>query len=429
MSDLKRIDRLAIRSQVGGTPLGSKQAANWMAHSGVTYDTESKKYKFGDGTFNSFDDAVSEVYKNNLDAAKYQYKVETGGDFRGVMGKLGGLGIGSAAGDMFAQLGSTFRKYEDDDFSEDQKAMQSSIRGALNSIPVYGPIISAATGLVDAIGSTTGLNLSNIDKSSADRAGVGGSATFNNLMNMLPGNSMLWGWMGSRTDDFTKSDLISNLGGAYSGTMMDLDAAEDLANKRVLFGKNKMNNYISDAKTNQNKMITINDISSTRMKGVTSEAMSDYNNQRNTRYQRSTQYAVGKQGMKLMSIEEINKILNLRKESSIQEFKNGGVIGIDSSIIPEGKLHAHKHNLKDANPDLEDVTKKGIPIVTLDEGGELQQVAEIEKEEIIFRKEVTTKLEELYKDGSDEAMIEAGKLIAEELMTNTDDKTEEFINE
>lgn len=429
MSDLKRIDRLAIRSQLGGNPLGYKQAAKWMSHYGVTYDSENKKYKFADGTYNSFDEAVAEVYRDNPDAAKYKYKVETGGDFRGIMGKIGSSGIGSAVGDVFSQLGSTLRKYEDDDFNEDQKAMQSSIRGALNSIPVYGPIISAATGLVDAIGSTTGLNLSNIDKSSADRAGVGGSATFNNLMNMLPGNSMLWGWMGNRTDDFTKSDHISNLGGAYSGTMMDLDAAEDLANKRVLFGKNKMNSYISDAKTNQNKMITINDINSTRMKGVTSEAMSDYNNQRNTRYQRSTQYAVGKQGMKLMSIEEINKILNSRKASDIQEFKNGGVIGIDSSIIPEGKLHAHKHNLKDTNPDLEDVTKKGIPIVTLDKDGELQQVAEIEKEEIIFRKEVTTKLEELYKDGSDEAMIEAGKLIADELMTNTDDKTEEFINE
>lgn len=429
MSDLKKIDRLAIRSQVGGTPLGSKQTANWMAHSGVTYDTENKQYKFGEGTFNSFDDAVSEVYKNNPDAAKYQYKVETGGDFRGVMNKIGASGIGSAAGDMLSNIGSAIGNKYQDDFSEEQKATQSAIRGALNSIPVYGPIISAATGLVDAIGSASGLNLSNIDKNSAKRAGVEGSATFNNIMNMLPGNSMLWGWMGSRTDDFTKSDQIANLGGAYSGTMMDIDAAGDLANKRVLFGKDQMNSYISDAKTNQNKMITINDISSTRMKGVTSEALSDYNNQRNTRYQRSTQYAVGKQGMKLMSIEEVNRILNLRKESSIQEFKNGGVIGIDSSIIPEGKLHAHKHNLKDANPDLEDVTKKGIPIVTLDEGGELQQVAEIEKEEIIFRKEVTTKLEELYKDSSDEAMIEAGKLIAEELMTNTDDKTEEFINE
>ena len=429
MSNLKRLDRLAIRSQVGGTPLGSKQAENWMAHSGVTYDTESKQYKFGEGSFNSFDDAVSEVYKNSPDAVKYQHKVETGGDFRGAMGKIGAMGLGSAAGDMFSNIGSAIGNKYGDDFSEEQKAMQSSVRGALNSIPVYGPIISAATGLVDAIGSTTGLNLSNIDKSSAERAGVEGSAAFNNIMNMLPGNSMLWGWMGSRTDKFNKSDQIANLGGAYSGTMQDLDAASDLSEKRVLFGADKMNDYIKKAKDAQTKMLRINDVNTTRLKGVTSESMSDYNNQRNSKYQGSTQYAVGRRGLKLPSIEEINRILDSRKTSEIQEFKNGGVIGIDSSIIPEGKLHAHKHNLKDANPDLEDVTKKGIPIVTLDEGGELQQVAEIEKEEIIFRKEVTTKLEELYKDGSDEAMIEAGKLIAEELMTNTDDKTEEFINE
>ena len=58
-------------------------------------------------------------------------------------------------------------------------------------IPGYGQLIAAATGAVDAIGTATGLNLSNVDKSSARRAGIGGSATFNNLMNSLPGNSML----------------------------------------------------------------------------------------------------------------------------------------------------------------------------------------------------------------------------------------------
>ena len=187
--NLTRLDRLAIRSSVTGTPMNKKQQSKWMGQNNVTFD--DGKYSFEGGPPDSFESAVSEVYKDNPNLAAYQHKVETGGDFRGVMGKIGASGIGSAAGDMFSQLGSTFRKYEDDDFSEDQKAMQSSIRGALNSIPVYGPIISAATGLVDAIGSTTGLNLSNIDKNSADRAGVGGSATFNNIMNMLPGNSML----------------------------------------------------------------------------------------------------------------------------------------------------------------------------------------------------------------------------------------------
>ena len=58
-------------------------------------------------------------------------------------------------------------------------------------IPGYGQIIAAATGAVDALGTMTGTNLSNIDKNSAARAGISGSAKFNNFMNMLPGNSML----------------------------------------------------------------------------------------------------------------------------------------------------------------------------------------------------------------------------------------------
>ena len=67
------------------------------------------------------------------------------------------------------------------------------------------------------------------------------------------------------------------------------------------------------------------------------------------------------------------------------------------------------------------------------EGGEVgEQVAEIEHSEIIFRLDVTKRLEELRKDGSEEAMIEAGKLIAEELIENTQDNvgmiTEEVEN-
>ena len=67
----------------------------------------------------------------------------------------------------------------------------------------------------------------------------------------------------------------------------------------------------------------------------------------------------------------------------------------------------------------ETITKKGIPVV--DTKGEQQ--AEIEKNEIIFRKEVTIKIEELAKDGSDEAALECGKLLATEILENTDDRT------
>ena len=70
----------------------------------------------------------------------------------------------------------------------------------------------------------------------------------------------------------------------------------------------------------------------------------------------------------------------------------------------------------------EDLTKKGIPVIT-DDGKAITQTAEVEREEIIFTKELTEKLEELERDGSDEAAIEAGKLVTEEIMKNTQDNS------
>lgn len=102
-----------------------------------------------------------------------------------------------------------------------------------------------------------------------------------------------------------------------------------------------------------------------------------------------------------------------------KKFAEGGTV----NVIPDGALHAHKHHLEDISPEYEQVTSKGIPVVTEEEGGKLKQHAEIERNEIIFRLEVTKKLEEFMKDGSDDAAIEAGKLLAHEIINNTVDNT------
>lgn len=112
------------------------------------------------------------------------------------------------------------------------------------------------------------------------------------------------------------------------------------------------------------------------------------------------------------------EIVEVDLDSILPEFKEGGKF----NLIPEGALHARKHNM-----DVDGITSKGIPVVSRSDGGEIKQQAEIEKEEIIFRLEVTKKLEELAKDGSDEAAIEAGKLLVEEILYNTIDNTHSLI--
>lgn len=108
--------------------------------------------------------------------------------------------------------------------------------------------------------------------------------------------------------------------------------------------------------------------------------------------------------------------LNITDE--VRAFKEGGKVNSkDMNVIPEGALHARLNHM-----DNKDFTKKGIPVVAKD-GDKLEQTAEIERNEIIFNLSVTNKLEELMKDGSAKAALEAGKLLAEEILHNTIDNT------
>lgn len=102
-----------------------------------------------------------------------------------------------------------------------------------------------------------------------------------------------------------------------------------------------------------------------------------------------------------------------------KKFAEGGKV----NVIPSGALHAHKHHLEDVDEKFEEVTTKGIPVITEEKGGDIKQHAEVEREEIIFNLEVTKQLEKLMQDGSDEAAIEAGKLLVYEILENTVDNT------
>ena len=145
-----------------------------------------------------------------------------------------------------------------------------------------------------------------------------------------------------------------------------------------------------------------------------------------------------KNGAKIKEVKRLSSLYSKRliskeplKEGTTVEFKNGGSI----NVIPEGALHARKNNLTEINPELEGITKKGIPVISKEEGGEMIQHAEIERSEIIFNLETTKKLESLReqynksedKTEKDNLAIEAGKLLAQQIMENTIDNTGELL--
>lgn len=311
---------------------------------------------------------------------------------------------------------------EDSSFHGTQQVGQ-----ALSAFGPYGALAGAALTGGAALAEGLGVGTAQINKSQAEAAGLsGGQRILNNIAGILaPGIGAALGKTMSATQKTAETQAMS---GAYADAIGDIDAASSMGDKRYVFGKDNINNLIAEA-NRKNAILT--EIGRTN----TLRKQSDYGQDLATQNQRiyaGTSYAqsaIGKNGMKIASVDEIRKILELRKQDEIQAFQNGGVIGIDVNVIPEGKYHAHKNHLGEINEEYEDLTKKGIPVVVHSEGGELEQVAEIEKMELIFRLEVTEKLEELFKDGSDKAMIEAGKLVAVEIMENTQDNSGEVLKD
>lgn len=110
-----------------------------------------------------------------------------------------------------------------------------------------------------------------------------------------------------------------------------------------------------------------------------------------------------------------------------QQFKNGGEL----NIIPEGALHKNLHHMEND----ENITKKGIPVVSEDGNGKIVQNAEIERSEIVLRLSLTQKLEKMLKKYNsdisqkekDDVATKAGQILVDELLNKTIDNTNELL--
>ena len=274
-----------------------------------------------------------------------------------------------------------------------------------------GTIYNTLSGVAEQFGG----NVNTITKDQANELGINGfQRGMNNVLGAIaPG----LGWATNKTTEGQKSHLIDEMSNAYADTVSDIDRSDILGGSKFLFGRNKIENSILTA-NRQNQLLTEMNLTNTQRKK--SDYAQDLAQQNLNRYA-GTNYLnmqVGRKGMKIQSLEEIREILKNRviEELDIQKFAEGG------SILPVGQRHKTLHHMGELNEQFEDLTRKGIPVVTVDESGDMVQVAEIECMEACFSKEVTDQLESLWKDGSEEAMIAAGKLIANEILYNMKDE-------
>lgn len=414
----------------GGGDISASDRNNVRAKRMGTYAAEKRKQEAAAAAIGGEPvEYTREMYKEDKAVNKTVRESEKEGSSKG-LSESASAGISAGAKVGGAVLDSVTAGMDVDENSS-FKAEQAVGDALMASGNPYAMAAGVAVKGMSALSQATGTNANTISKSEANAAGISGAGRVaNNVLGFMSNIGLLGPGAGAligKTDSVKMSEQTKSMSNAFAGSVNDISTAEGMSGGRYFIGRDKINSLINEA-DRQNRLITNISVTNTQRKA--SDYGLDLAQQNLNRYAGNNyqNMHIGRHGMKLMSIEECRRILEARKEE-VQSFHNGGVIGIDVNVIPEGKYHAHKNHLGELSDEFDDLTKKGIPVVAHSEGGEIEQVAEIEKMELIFRLEVTEKLEELFKDGSDEAMIEAGKLVAYEIMENTQDNSGEVLKD
>ncbi len=401
-------------------------AGNYQLGQMSNYDIQ-KRDNFYKQTFGRSYDSFNKLSSDKQQQLRQRY---TSGGYSGENLFNSGI-VDSIRGIMNIANSAIFANSDSNRSVEDLSA--SNIRSSVSDLMLKSgnPYVMAAGLLAkggDAIMDATGMRSNQISKEAQEKTGITGAARFlNNTMNFIPGNPLAMG--GKKITNAEISQEAENLRGAFAGTLDDMDAAQSIGGSRINFmlsgsTRNTMDNYVKE-QNRRNEILT--NMSRTNTLRKQNNSAQEVNSQNINRFNGNTyqNLAVGKEGLKLPDREMLDAIYAKR----VTSFKDGGVIGVDSNVIPEGALHKELNHMEEYNKDLDKViTDKGIAVVTTDKDGKVEQVAEIEKEEIVFRLELTKKIEELWHNGSQEAMLKAGKLLVKEIMGNTDDNTEEILD-
>ena len=434
--------QLLQRNDSGGVSFNWDQGFNALSQIGSKIGGQAGNALNGAGKIGSSIKMISQANKGikaGLEGAK--------------SAKMGGIGatIG-AASDLVGSFMPQKTEY-DGAKGDITQTMDSVYDGISDAAMSFGPVGMLAGGIMKG-GALLGKGLNALgggtDGMTSTDAILGSS-----FLSLTP-LGLVNGFGGKKADTITKdNEAFAQVGSSYTGSESSVnDALQKSGKKYGLFSsgaRKRANQEIAEAKRQQN---IISDISQDiQDRTAIRTAMAAINgNRRGFHMQGGYDQAairIGRQGMSIELLEKARSILKVQKRSKqetpqhknggsiielisettislvnpldIPEFQNGGSI----NVIPDGALHARKHNMN-----LDGITEKGIPVVSEKDNGKIEQQAEIEKEEVIFRLEVTQKLEELEKKyyseeasqkEKDEYALEAGKLITEELLHNTKD--------
>ena len=305
------------------------------------------------------------------------------------------------------------------------KGLDTAFDATATALMAAVPGIGTAIGAAMKAGSMVGKAMQNYLGTGTDGMTTG-DAILNSSFFALSPISWINGWTGKKADVIRGDQQVLS-SSSYA------DTAGDIENALTYSGK-KYGGFSNRARIKANRKIAAAKADQFTTKDILTEAGKDFLRQNTSQDMYSNRrqllnggfnmnnIAFGRDGMKIKNINDTKEFLkNLdtlkKKRKEDEEFNKELSNPTSKNLLPSGALHARLHHIEQDGV----ITNKGIPVLEK-EGGEIKQIAEIEKEEIIFRECITKKLEELSKEGTDEAAIEAGKILVNEILFNTIDE-------
>lgn len=409
--DQRRFDRLAIKANdVGGAEnLSERQRQKLSKYGNSLYGTDGKSL--------TSDELTSKMTERVADLSKATDEIKNKPFYKNVLSNS----------DLMSTVGTGVSNVlMGDKRNESISSTQQTIQDlAFKGLNMWIPGLGTAAQLWNSAQYALGNNFYNPSRELSDAANLNTAQKIGNDIVSTFGTVSGLAFLAPKTIGTNANQEVLNMGGSYGDTVGKIGMGTAAGGQRILFGAGNMNNMLANNNMNNHKLWEINRANTLPQSvedRISETALKEGGNPIGRTY--------AKNGMKLGTPEEMRKLLQQCVVSEdIVYLQDGGVIGIDTNILPEGALHRELNDLDDVKPEIgEEVTRKGIPVIVTDSECNIEQVAEIEKEEIILRKELTVKVEKLWKDGSEEAMIEAGKLLTDEIITNTQDNTGQLEN-
>lgn len=341
------------------------------------------------------------------------------------------IGMSPTTQNMITGIGTALGSYARSEYNAGTKALGS----AITSLASLNPTTAIADAVIEGANAVTkAFDVENKEYNMSNVSTIGMNKTAAKLNNFLNSKFSFLGAFAPEYDGPLQIQNAEIATGSYSGLINKNLAFQNMKGRHISGGRE----LASLGKIHDKQVKNLNDViyDQKRMESNYAPQLLAANNQMIFNgYTPGNSFVLGaKHGGTIPELDEVRSImqsLQSKKQEITSEETQKFQLGGKMNMIVTGALHARKHNLEELNPVLEgEITKKGIPVVTFDEGGEVdKQLAEVEQAEIIMTLDTTKTIEGYYKDyknadtnkEADNIALECGKFLVDQILKNTDD--------